>query len=103
MITITTSNFQKEKKKGRLLVEIFQPGCVPCKRMQNDILPEINKKDLVIGTVDATQQMDVVHQIQEDSGRSIMSVPVLVFYKNGVFAGRKDGFASIDDVEKLVS
>jgi thiol-disulfide isomerase/thioredoxin len=103
MITITADNFQEEKNKGKLLVEIFAPGCSPCKRMKDDVLPEINKQNLVIGMVDATQQMDVVHQIQEESGRSIMSVPVLVFYKNGVYAGRKDGFASIDDVEKLIS
>jgi len=81
------------------LVEIWSPGCGPCKIMQEDVLPFVESDmNVKVLTLNIAENTDLIPKIQSEAG-TIMSVPILLFYVGGKFAGRKDGLLSCDEIE----
>lgn len=90
LITLTDQNFEEEIKKQAvpILVDFWALWCGPC-RMMEPIIEEVVKEfegKLVVGKldVDANQQSAIKYQT--------LSIPTMIFFKNGVEAKRLVGY-----------
>jgi thioredoxin 1 len=97
---VNDENFEEEIESGRTLVELFLPGCSPCKKMKEQILPDVEQEIKVIA-VDGMANPNVLMKLSNDSG-PISSVPVLCLYDNGAFVKRKDGGMSLEAVREFI-
>ena len=80
IVHVTNENFQKEilQAKKPVLVDFWAPWCGPC-RMLAPILEEIAAETdgAVIAKVNVDEQPELAQQF------GIMSIPTLVFFKEG--------------------
>jgi len=95
-------NFHRDTGKGKVLVEISNPGCVPCEQMKKNILPVAEGSVDGIFILDASENIEMVIELQDRVG-SIMAVPVLLLFEEGEFMARHDGMMTGDDLLEFVS
>mgnify|MGYP000192339350 CR=1 FL=1 len=92
------TNFEEEIKEGKVIIDFFATWCGPC-RMIGNVLEEISKEQEVYrdnmaagdvtSTTAATGEYDeLAYQFQ------VMSIPTLVFYKDGKIINKKVGFCN---------
>jgi len=93
-------NFEDIIKKGKSLIQVSMASCVPCQKMKEGALSEI--EDINVATFDALENSALVERITNDSEESIMSVPVLVLYEDGEFKKRHDGVMNLEKIKEFV-
>lgn len=104
-LNITDQTFQKEvlESKGVVVVDFWAPWCGPC-RMVSPTIDELAKEyagKVKIGKVNVDENSQVVNQY------SIMSLPSIVFFKDGqpfktmVGAQAKESYKQ--EIEQLIS
>ena len=88
-------NFDAEIKKGSVIVDFFATWCGPC-RMLGNVLEELSKEreDIKILKIDTDEFSELAMKF------GVMSIPTILFYKDGEMINKNIGFC---DKEKLLS
>ncbi len=95
MIHLEKNNLDELVKDGLHLVDFFATWCGPCK-MLGPILEEIDSEIDII-KVDIDEFEDLA------SSYGIMSVPTLLFFKDGEVVREEVGFHSKDDLVEIIN
>ena len=89
-------NFSQEvvNYSGLVLVDFFAPWCGPC-QAQGPVIEELAneyKGKAKIGKLNIEEAIEVAQQY------NVMSIPALIFFKNGKEVKRLDGFCAKDQL-----
>lgn len=90
-LEITENNFELIIAEGKpVLIDFWATWCGPCKRL-GPVLEEISKEfegKAIVAKCDIEENTDLTDKF------GIMSVPTVVFFKDGVEVGRQVGVAA---------
>ena len=86
-------DFNELISKGYWLVDFYADWCGPCK-MMGEILKDIDSIDIIKVNVDAHQ--DIAQKY------GVMSIPTLVFIKDGSSIHKEIGFVPQDEIEAKI-
>lgn len=88
-------NFDEEVKTGLVIVDFFATWCGPC-RMLGNVLEELSKEreDIKILKIDTDEFSEIAMKF------GVMSIPTILFYKDGEIVNKNIGFC---DKNKLIS
>ena len=95
-------DFQEDTSSGLVLVEIFNPGCVPCEQLRKEVLPLAEDHVDKILTLNASENVELIIELQKSIG-AMMSVPILLLFEGGDYIARKDGMMSGDNLIDFIS
>lgn len=102
MEIITEKNFEEKTKSGVVVVDFFATWCGPC-RMLAPTLEELSKEyegKAKIYKVDVDNDENLARSF------GILSIPTLLFFKDGAMKDKHVGYLSKDElvekIEKLI-
>ncbi|PBB06334.1 MULTISPECIES: thioredoxin [Salimicrobium] len=90
---VTDSTFTEETKDGLVVAEFGAPWCGPCK-MIAPVLEEIDEEDNQISVV----QLNVDENPETAQKHSVMSIPTLLFLKDGEVVDQAVGFQPKEEI-----
>ncbi|HEM4558165.1 TPA: thioredoxin [Streptococcus suis] len=97
---ITDANFEVETQEGVVLVDFWAPWCGPC-RMQAPILEqlaeELDEDELRIYKMDVDENPNTARQF------GIMSIPTLLFKKDGQVVKQVAGVHTKDQIKAILA
>ncbi|QZS51462.1 thioredoxin [Streptococcus suis] len=97
---ITDANFEVETQEGVVLVDFWAPWCGPC-RMQAPILEqladEVDEDKLRIYKMDVDENPNTARQF------GIMSIPTLLFKKDGQVVKQVAGVHTKDQIKAILA
>ena len=98
IIDFKTENFEEEIKTGKVLVDFYAVWCGPCK-MMHPVIEEIAKENpnLKIIKVDVDQHEELAQRY------GIMSIPTLLFLKDGEVVEKRIGFTPKEILAEWIS
>lgn len=89
-------NFNDEIKEGLVLVDFYADWCGPCK-MMHPIIEEIKKtNNIKTILVNVDEQSDIANKY------SIMSIPTLILFKDGIIVNKNIGFTPKNIIEDWI-
>ena len=88
------NNLNELIKKGNYLVDFYAEWCGPCKML----MPVLEKLDDKINIIKVN--VDKFDELAQEY--RIMSIPTLVFFKDGVKKEELVGFRTKEDLEKVI-
>ena len=94
MIHLEKENLNELIKEGTHLVDFYAEWCGPCK-MLGPILEELDSKINII-KVNIDEHEDLAREYR------IMSIPTLVFFKDGNKVKEIVGFRTKEEIEELI-
>jgi thioredoxin len=91
LIELKDENFSEKTKKGEWIVDFWAAWCGPCRMMAPEFAVAAREsKKINFGKLD-------VDSNQETAGKfEVMSIPTLIFIKNGKEVGRNVGLVGKD-------
>lgn len=96
---ITDATFSQEISEGLVLVDFWAPWCGPC-RMQAPILDQLSQK------YDETElkitKLNVDDNPQTAASFGVMSIPTLLFFKDGELVEKRIGVQPKPALEEIV-
>lgn len=96
---ITDATFSQEISEGLVLVDFWAPWCGPC-RMQAPILDQLSQK------YDETElkitKLNVDDNPQTATSFGVMSIPTLLFFKDGELVEKRVGVQPKPALEEIV-
>lgn len=96
---ITDATFSQEISEGLVLVDFWAPWCGPC-RMQAPILDQLSQK------YDETElkitKLNVDDNPQTAANFGVMSIPTLLFFKDGELVEKRVGVQPKPALEEIV-
>ena len=101
VINLTDQNFKESVLKSDLpfLVDFWAPWCGPC-QMTGMIIEELEKEyedKIKVGKLNVDENPQVAVKY------GVMSIPTVIFFKEGKEIGRKVGFEGKEGYLKLIS
>ena len=78
-------------KKDIILLDFYADWCGPCKMLM-PVLDEVDFCDIV--KIDVDKFSDIAQKF------GIMSIPTLIFFKNGLEQAREIGYRGIDELKE---
>jgi len=101
LLTLTDQNFEQEvvKFKGPVLVDFWAPWCGPCKMLGpviDKLAEEYNGKAIKVG------KMNVDENSTTPSKFGVMSIPTLIFFKNGKPMEQLVGVQKEEELKKII-
>lgn len=97
-IELTSDNFDKETKKGVWLVDFWAVWCGPCKILE-PIVDEISEKlkgKIKVGKINVDENQDLAERFE------VMSIPTLIYMKDGEQINRTVGAIPKEQIEKAI-
>lgn len=93
----TESEFNKEIEKGLVVCDFFATWCGPC-RMLAPILEDVseNRDDAVFLKVDVDENYDLAKSF------GIMSVPTVLFFKDGTLIDKSIGLINSEKINQFI-
>ena len=99
IITITKDNFQAEviEAKGTVLIDFWASWCGPC-RMLSPIVDQVAEEhpDIKVGKINVDEEPELASQFD------VMSIPMLVIFKDGQKVNESVGLIPKEKVEELI-
>ncbi|MDP0494429.1 MAG: thioredoxin [Fusobacterium sp. JB021] len=99
VLKITKDNYEKEvlNSKTPVLIDFWANWCMPC-RMLGPIIEEISEKniDVKICKIDIDEEMELAQKFQ------VMSIPTLVYVKEGKEEKRTVGVRPKEEIEEMI-
>lgn len=99
IVTLTSSNYEKEASTGLVFVDFWAPWCGPCRRMA-PILESVAKEykgSVKVGKIN----VDNYKKFSIDKGIEVL--PTIVVYKDGKEITRLRGLVSKEDLVKIIA
>ena len=101
VLKITSENFEQEVMNNELpvLLDFRAVWCGPC-QMQGPVFDDAAEKysdKAVFGKVNVDEQPELAQKY------GVMSIPTLVFVRNGQVVKKEVGFHSMEQIDKLIS
>ena len=87
-------NLEDEIKDGLTLVDFYADWCGPC-QMLTPILEEL--KDINIIKIDIEKFPDLANSY------AVMSIPTLIFFKDGKEVKKEIGFRNKEEIEEIIN
>jgi thioredoxin 1 len=86
IIELNEQNFNETTSKGIVMIDFWAPWCNPC-NMLSPIIDEVAKEnvEVVVGKVNVDDYPELA------SKHGVMSIPTLIFFKNGQFVDSSVG------------
>lgn len=99
IVTLTSSNYDKEISEGLILVDFWAPWCGPCRRMA----PTLNEiaKDYKNDVKIAKLNVDNYKKFALEKG--IQALPTIIVYKDGKEISRIQGLVSKAELIKVIT
>ncbi|SDF99384.1 thioredoxin [Selenomonas sp. WCT3] len=98
-ITITKDNFQTEvlKTKGTVLIDFWASWCGPC-RMLSPIVDQVAEEhpDVKVGKINVDEEPELASQFD------VMSIPMLVVFKDGQKVNESIGLVPKEKIVELI-
>jgi len=99
IINVTKENFEQEVLKADkpVLIDFWAAWCGPCKRIGPELeaLAE-ERSDVKICKINVDEQGELAIR------HGVMSIPMLIVYKNGEIANRAVGLMPKEEIEALL-
>lgn len=86
---ITKDNFKEEISKGVVVVDMYADWCGPCRAL-GPMLEEISATDEMKDVSFVKLDVDAAPELSQEYG--VMSIPCIVYFKDGKEVGRTVGF-----------
>lgn len=97
--SLTSNNFENAvSKNSAVLIEFFSPRCAPCKTV-SEIIGSLGNDfdDLTVGTVNIESERELAKSF------GVLSVPTLIFFKDGQLIQRSVGLISKEKLVELIN
>ena len=95
MINLGNNDFNSEISNGMVLVDFYADWCGPCK-MMHTVLKDLDN-DIKIVVVDIDKREDLANKY------NIMSIPTLMFFKDGNLIKKNIGFTPKNIIEEWIN
>ena len=92
---LNINNFDESIRDGKVLVDFWAPWCGPC-RMLTPIMDEIKNEGYNVYKVN----VDDNHELAKMYG--VMSIPCVIYFKDGKEINRIIGFTSKNEILKML-
>ena len=95
--TITSQNFEEEvlRSEKPILIDFWATWCGPCMR-QGPIVEELAEEGYNVGKIDVDQEMGLAQQFR------VVSIPILLIFKDGKEVHRLVGLTAKEDIKKIL-
>ena len=97
---LTKSNFEKEilSNDGLCIVDFWASWCMPCK-MLSPVIDELAEEypEVKFGKVNVDEQGELAAEY------GIVSIPTLLFFRDGEIVNKSVGYRAKEDLAELIS
>ena len=93
LIELKDSNFSEKTKKGEWIIDFWAAWCGPCRMMSPEFAAAAKEsKKINFGKLDVDSNSETASKFE------VMSIPTLIFIKNGKEVGRTVGLVGKDAI-----